>query len=102
MIVYNVTVNVDDAIADEWVTWMRDIHIPQVIGTGMFESHTFSKLLSRQEDETGVTFVVQYMAPDMQHYERYQLEFAPALQADAKNKFGDRFIAFRTLMEQVL
>jgi hypothetical protein len=101
MIIYNVTVNVDDAIAKEWVIWMRDIHIPEVIATGMFVSHTFSKLLSRQEDETGTTYVIQYMAPDMQHYERYQAEFASALQTDAKNKFGDRFVAFRTLMEQV-
>lgn len=101
MIIYNVTVNVEEEISEAWVNWMKHTHIPEVLQTGMFVSHTFSKLLSRQEDETGITFVVQYTAPDMAHYEKYQAEFAPALQADAKNKFGDKFIAFRTLMESV-
>jgi hypothetical protein len=101
MIIYNVTVNVDDTIDEEWLNWMKEKHLNDVLNTGMFERATLSRLLSRQEDETGVTYVVQYVAKDMAHYERYRDEFAPILQADGKNKFGDKFIAFRTLMESV-
>ncbi|MEO8448027.1 MAG: DUF4286 family protein, partial [bacterium] len=28
MILYNVTVNVDDSVHDEWLEWMKTIHIP--------------------------------------------------------------------------
>ncbi len=101
MIIYNVTVNVDDSIADEWVKWMKEKHLSDVLNTQMFQKATLSRLLTRQPDETGVTYVVQYMAPDMAHYERYRDEFAPGLQADGRNRFGDKFIAFRTLMESV-
>lgn len=101
MIIYNVTVNVEDAIADEWEVWMKTIHIPDVMRTGMFLSFTFSKLLTRQPDETGLTYVIQYTAPNMQAYERYVSEFAPTLQQHTRDKFGDKFIAFRTLMQKI-
>ena len=34
MIIYNVTSNIDESIHDEWLNWMRQEHIPQVLGTG--------------------------------------------------------------------
>jgi hypothetical protein len=37
----------------------------------------------------------------MAHYEKYQAEFAPALQAETQKYFGGKFVAFRTLMEKV-
>jgi hypothetical protein len=37
----------------------------------------------------------------MDMYERYKEEFAPALQADALQKFSGKFVAFRTLLEVV-
>ena len=36
MIVYNVTVNIDKNIVDDWLTWMKEIHIPEVMKTGFF------------------------------------------------------------------
>ncbi len=101
MIIYNVTINVEDDVCETWVAWMKETHIPQVMATGFFTAFSFSKLLSRQEDETGTTFVIQYTAPSMQHYEDYQTNHAPALQAETKRLFEGKFVAFRTLMEKV-
>ncbi len=101
MIIYNVTINVEDDVCETWVAWMKETHIPQVMATGFFTAFSFNKLLSRQEDETGTTFVIQYTAPSMQHYEDYQTKHAPALQAETKRLFEGKFVAFRTLMEKV-
>lgn len=101
MIIYNVTINIEDEIHEEWLSWMKETHIPEVMRTGMFVDHSFSRLLSRQEDETGTTYVIQYLANDMAHYDRYINEFATALQNKTLQKFGSKFIAFRTLMEKV-
>lgn len=101
MIIYNVTINVEDDVCETWVTWMKETHIPQVMATGFFTSFSFNKLLSRQEDETGTTFVIQYTAPSMDDYEAYQANHAPALQAETKRLFEGKFVAFRTLMEKV-
>jgi hypothetical protein len=101
MIIYNVTLNIEDDAHDAWLVWMKETHIPQVMETGLFVEFSFSKLLSRQEDETGTTYVIQYLAKNMSDYERYQAEFAPALQAETRKYFDGKFVAFRTLMESV-
>lgn len=101
MIIYNVTINIEDDVHDRWLAWMKDTHIPQVMGTGLFIEHSFSKLLNRQEDETGTTYVIQYIAVNMEQYNRYQAEFAPALQAETRKHFEGKFVAFRTLMEKM-
>ena len=101
MIIYNVTINIEDEVHDRWLAWMKETHIPQVMATGLFIEHSFSRLLDRQEDETGTTYVIQYVAINMEHYNRYQAEFAPALQAETRKHFEGKFVAFRTLMEKM-
>lgn len=101
MIVYNVTVNADDAVATAFEQWMKQEHLPEVMATGKFIGYSFYKLLTRQEDETGHTFVVQYQANTMADFDDYTTNFAPALQAKTKAKFGNSVVAFRTLMEQI-
>jgi hypothetical protein len=101
MIVYNVTVNVEDSIHQDWLNWMQQKHLSDVMNCGLFTSYRMLKLLSRQEDETGTTYAIQYTCKTMADYERYQSEFAPSLQADGMQKFGGKFIAFRTLLEEI-
>ena len=45
MIIYNVTVNIDDSIADQWLAWIKE-HIPQVLATGKFTDAKLTKVLS--------------------------------------------------------
>ncbi len=101
MIIYNVTINIEDDAHDAWLSWMKETHIPQVMQTGMFVDYSFSKLLDRQDDETGTTYVIQYLANTMADYETYQAEYAPGLQAETRKYFDGKFVAFRTLIERV-
>lgn len=86
---------------DQWVNWMKNTHIPEVMRTGLFTAYSFNKLLSRQHDETGTTYVIQYTANNIGDYETYQANHAPALQAETQRLYEGKFVAFRTLMEQV-
>ena len=36
MYIYNVTVNVSDDVHIEWLKWMKETHIPDVMKTGCF------------------------------------------------------------------
>jgi hypothetical protein len=101
MIVYNVTLNIEDDVHDSWLKWMQETHIPEVMETGMFQEYSMSKLLTRQHDETGTTYVIQYLAKTQEDYDNYQKDFAPALQAKTQVLFGGKFVAFRTLMERI-
>lgn len=99
MFIYNVTVNVTDDVHTEWLNWMKETHIPEVMKTGCFIDSQILKLLY-VEDE-GHTYCIQYKYLEMQDIEKYQKEFAPALQANYKKKFEGKYTAFRTLLQMV-
>jgi hypothetical protein len=60
MIIYNVTVNVDESIAKEWLSWMQETHIPEVMTTGIFLNH---RLTEYYTGDTGSTFAIAYTCP---------------------------------------
>ena len=99
MLLYNVTLILEESIAGKWLSWMKGIHIPQVMETGMFVSSRLLEVLDSPNE--GVTYCAQYVAENMENYLKYQDEFAPALQADLNELFANQFVAFRTLMQYV-
>ena len=99
-VIYNVTIKVDGHIATAWLTWLLDDHIPAIIATGCFTGYKVVRLLEIDEAE-GPTYAVQYFAPDLAEYTRYLRDHAPAFRQDATNRWGDAFIAFRSVMEIV-
>jgi hypothetical protein len=97
-ILYNVTIKIDAQIAEEWLDWMKTRHIPDVMATGKFESYRLLKIIG-EEDEYGIGFAIQYIAPDIEHFEQYNKECAPSLQKEHTERYQGRYGAFRTLME---
>jgi hypothetical protein len=100
MIIYNITCKVHWSIQEEWMNWQKMQQIPAVLATGLFDDARFFRLLD-QEDEEGPTFVLQYVTSSAERYEQYLIQFSSLHQEAARNKWGDQFIAFRTLMEAV-
>jgi hypothetical protein len=99
MIIYNVTVNIDNEVREEWLSWMKTVHIPDVMATGYFVESKICKVLV--DEEQGTTYSIQYTAENMKNYEEYKEKHAPALQKEVLDKYGDKFVAFRTLLEIV-
>ena len=100
MLIYNVTTGVDKRIELEWVLWMKETHIPDVMRTQMFTSFKLYKVLSSEEDGT-VSYAVQYSAKTLDNIEKYLENFAPGLRDEVKKKFGEQIASFRTLLEEV-
>lgn len=100
MIVYNVTSKVTWAIHEAWVQWMKEEHIPEVVATGCFTHAQFLRLLET-EDEEGPTYTVQYFAESKEKQEAYVATFANTLREKVFAKWGNQFIAFRSVMELV-
>lgn len=99
MIIYNVTVNIEHDVHDEWLKWMKTEHIPDVMKTGFFIENKICKVLV--DEEQGTTYSIQYTAPDMQALEQYQRDHALRLQKEHSDRFANKFVAFRTLLEVV-
>jgi hypothetical protein len=99
MIIYNVTVILDESIHVDWVNWMKNGHLQEVMNTNCFISSRVLKVLESPND--GVTYCVQYTAETLEKYRMYQADFAPALQAKFPAHFTNKFVVYRTIMEVV-
>lgn len=100
MMVYNVTIKVDHSIHAAWLNWLKEEHIPEMIATGCF-THAVTLHLFESDDEEGITYAVQYYVADKEAYERYISNYAEEMRARGKKKWGDSFIAYRTVMKVV-
>ncbi len=98
MIIYNVTINIDHSVHDEWLKWMKEVHVPDVMRTGLFVESRMLKVLG-DEDSGGVTYSVQYTCHSMDDFKKYEANFAPALRDETNKKYKNKFVAFRTLLE---
>jgi hypothetical protein len=98
MIIYNVTVKLEHDIATEWVQWMKEEHMPDLMNTGLFLDCRLCRLLEQDEVE-GVTYVAQYFCESMEQYNKYISAYAQQMREKGFSRFGNKFIAFRTLME---
>jgi hypothetical protein len=99
-IVYNVTIKLTWAIHNDWVNWMRAEHIPAVMKTKCFVNYTFARLLEIDEED-GPTYTCQYYTSRKEDYEHYVAEYSQQLRAEGHQKWGNQFIAFRTIMQVV-
>jgi len=99
MIIYNVTVKIDPSVHDEWLQWMINKHIPDVLATGYFVENQLARVLV--DDDDGFTYAIQYKCKSMTDLEQYQQEHAPRLQAMHAERYIDKFVAFRTLLEVI-
>ena len=99
MYIYNVTLNVDDTIHEEWLNWIKE-HIPQVLGTGLFTEAKLTRVLV-EEDLGGTTYSVQYRAKSRQDLDNYYNNHADRLKQDGLKRFADKVVAFRTELEVV-
>ena len=100
MIIYNVTVKADLSIADAWLDWLREEHIPEILQTGCFTDARILRLLEVDESD-GITYAVQYHAESKAQYNRYIRDFADAMRKKGTEKWGEKCIAFRSVMQIV-
>ena len=100
MYIYNVSIKLLPEIETEWIDWMKNEHILEVMDTGMFDGYSLLELMD-PVDEDGKTYIAQYCTDSKARYERYIAEFAPLLREKGYAKFGNRFIAFRSIMRHV-
>ena len=97
MYIYNVTTNVQEDAHDEWVGWMMNEHIPEMLATGKFLKALMSKVMV-DEEMGGITYSVQYTAESKEMLDQYYKENAEKLRGKTE-RFKGKIVSFRTEME---
>lgn len=100
MYIYNVTTNIEESVHEEWVKWMKEIHIPDVLATGKFLSAKMARVMV-EEDMGGMTYSVQFTTVDKETLEKYYNDDADRLRQDATKLFAGKFVSFRTELQIV-
>ena len=54
MYIYNVTINVEESVHEEWLDWMKKDHIPDMLNTGKFRNADLIRV-NVQEPTGGIT-----------------------------------------------
>ncbi len=99
MYIYNVTVNVDESIHAEWLTWIES-HIPEVLATGRFLSAKMTQVLV-EEEMGGITYSIQYTAKTREDLDNYYKYDAEKLRNDGLTRFKGKSLAFRTELKVI-
>ena len=100
MIIYNITTKVEKQVADDWLQWMLNEHINDILKTKCFVDFKLVRLLD-VDDSEGPTFAVQYFAESKADYNRYIQLHSSEMRKRSFEKWGDQFISFRSVMEVV-
>jgi hypothetical protein len=97
MVLYNVTVIIDHNHEQEWLQWMEEKHIPDVMDTKHFLECRISAI--QAEDQGGQSYAITYLSESQEKLDYYMEHLSPALQDEHNKKFGGKFAAFRTIMK---
>lgn len=99
MYIYNVTINIDGSVHEEWLSWIQD-HIQDVLATGSFVAAKLTQVLV-EEEMGGVTYSVQYTANSREDLNEYYTTYAPKLRNESMHRFVDKMISFRTELKVI-
>jgi hypothetical protein len=101
MIIYSVRIKIQIHVEDEWVTWMKNIHIPEVLESGNFtEAVMYRDILSEAGNQVSA-YEVHYKANNLDDYLQYAEEDALKLQQKHSARYGGKYIAERILLMEI-
>ncbi len=98
MILYNLTIKIENDIHEEWIKWMQEEFIPQALKTDTFSDHRFCRLLGLQEMD-GITYALQLFCQNIETLQDFQQHEEQALQRTLVEKYPNRLVFFPTAME---
>ena len=98
MILYNVTISIDQVVEIQFLDWLKKKHIQEVLDTGCFKSARLTRLASHTQPDS-TNYAIQYLVESQELLDQYYTQFAPQLRAEGEKLFGTKMQGFRTELE---
>ena len=74
----------NDALATEWLRWLRDGHIDEVLAAGAVRAEIV------RLDNPVIAFEIRYVFPDRKTFQHYEESHATRLRAEGLEKFPEQ------------
>ncbi|MFD2161210.1 DUF4286 family protein [Paradesertivirga mongoliensis] len=97
MILYNITVIIDEGIEAEWLQWVNETFVPEALSSNLLVSNRTLKVLDSPNE--GFTYCLQFIADNLQNYNQFKDNHASALLDSLTAKFKNQSVHFSTIME---
>ncbi len=99
MVIYNVTINIEESVHHHWLQWMKTEYIPAMLATGKFSKALMSRI-SIEEEMGGMSYSIQYTTDSKETLQKYYEENARQLQTLLK-PFQGKYVSFCTELEVI-
>jgi hypothetical protein len=97
MILYNITIILDEEIHESWIKWLKNDYLKNMMIHDHFISQRVLKVLDSPNE--GHTYCIQFVAESVEKYNSYKRLNTDQLQNYAPAEFLNKFVVFSTLME---
>lgn len=87
MFIYSVRVTVIRDIEKEWLKWMKEEHIKNILETGYFTNSEIHKLVLPDTPVDESTYQINYSFNSMDDFQKYSESEAPRLRQEHSEKF---------------
>ena len=101
MILFSLTVNIDNDIENEWLEWMRQTFIPSLWLTGFFEEKRFLKLLNEESEANGITYSLQFTLEGIGRMKEFEANHLQDFRKMLYGKYSGKLVDFFTILEKV-
>ncbi|MCU0468099.1 MAG: DUF4286 family protein [Arcicella sp.] len=100
MLIHNITYNIDKSLETDFLNWMREVHIPNVMKTGFPKTFKVMRLLT-EIDNGGSTFSVQYNFDSIDGFEVFENEYFDDLNAAVDKRYRGKYVFFASLLNEL-
>jgi predicted transport protein len=99
MIVYSVRVEIKPQIFEDYIKYLVEKHINDVLSTNCFYNFELKLLLNNLSDDKII--YIDYFCENEFILDNYLNNYAQKLREDVKLKFGDNFVATRQIFKLI-
>ena len=97
MILYNITVIIEEAIEAEWLTWINQEFIPNALSSNLLVSNRLLKVIDSPNE--GITYCLQFISDSIENYLEFTNTYSNNLLSTHTRQFENRSVLFSTAME---
>jgi len=100
VIIQNITYSINKDLEQEFLDWIQNVHIQNVMITGFPKSYKIMRLLTEIENG-GATFSIQYNFDNLNSFEAFEREYFDDLNHEVDKQYRGKYVFFPSLLEEL-
>ncbi|MBC7410004.1 MAG: DUF4286 family protein [Arcicella sp.] len=100
MIIQNITYSINKDLEQDFLDWMQNTHVQNVMITGFPKSFKIMRLLTEVENG-GATFSFQYNFDNLNSFEVFEREYFDDLNYEVDKRYTGKYVFFPSLLEEL-